>query len=128
MKLLALQNASVLSDGEYMIGSLFLKDKLLMLPVDLIEMEQIYESNMTDAQKWRVIHAEEGYVTFINVGSGKALDVTCESSLPGTNVQQYALNNSKAQKWIVLMNDNGTYTIKSAIGVKYCRNYSGELL
>lgn len=36
---------------------------------------QIYESNTTAAQKWKVTHDEKGYLTFINMGSGKALDV-----------------------------------------------------
>ena len=128
MKNLALQNASVLADGEYVIGSQLSKRQV----IDVASGSdrdganvQMYESNMTDAQKWRVIHDEEGFVTFINVGSGKALDVTCGYSIPGTNVQQYTLNESKAQKWIVLLNDDGTYTIKSAIGQGLVLNIAG---
>ena len=76
---------------------------------------QIYDFNMSVAQQYRVSYDEQGYVTFTNVGSGKVLDVKSGSAESGANVQQYASNDSRAQKWIVEQNNNGTYTISSAL-------------
>lgn len=66
---------------------------------------QLYASNGTGAQRWRVTHDEAGYVTFINVASGLALDVQWGNSAAGTPVQQYAPNGSWSQKWIVISLD-----------------------
>lgn len=38
-----------------------------------------------------------GYITFINIGSNKALDVNNSSASNGTNIRQYDYNNSYAQ-------------------------------
>lgn len=66
---------------------------------------QLYASNGTGAQRWRVTHDDAGYVTFINVASGLALDVQWGNSAAGTPVQQYAPNGSWSQKWIVISLD-----------------------
>lgn len=76
---------------------------------------QIYDSNMTAAQKFRVQYDEKGYVTFINEKSGKALDVASGNLEPGTKVQQYTSNGTLAQKWIVQKNSDGTFSILSAL-------------
>lgn len=66
---------------------------------------QLYSSNGTRAQRWRVTHDDAGYVTFINVASGLALDVQWGNSTAGTPVQQYTPNGSWSQKWIVISLD-----------------------
>ena len=66
---------------------------------------QLYASNGTGAQRWRVTHDDAGYVTFINAASGLALDVQWGNSAAGTPVQQYAPNGSWSQKWIVISLD-----------------------
>lgn len=66
---------------------------------------QLYASNGTGAQRWRVTHDDAGYVTFINVASGLALDVQWGNSAAGTPVQQYTPNGSWSQKWIVISLD-----------------------
>lgn len=76
---------------------------------------QIYASNMTDAQMWRVSYDGNNYATFTNVGSGKVLDVKSAHVANKTNVQQYASNGSYAQKWIIEDNGDGTLTIASAL-------------
>ena len=76
---------------------------------------QIYTLNRSDAQRFTVTYDDLGYATFANVNSGKVLDVKSASAVPGTNVQQYAGNDSRAQKWIVEQNDDGTYSISSAL-------------
>ncbi len=125
---LAMQNSSVLADGEYVIGS-------RLSSRQVIDVEsgsnndganvQIYETNTTKAQKWEVVHDEKGYITFINAGSGKVLDVASGYNVAGTNVQQYTSNESRAQKWIVLNNGDGTFTIKSAVGNGMVLNVTG---
>lgn len=76
---------------------------------------QIYASNGTKAQTWKVTHDAKGYVTLTCVNSGKVLDVAHGSSKSGANVQQYKANGTLAQKWIAVKNANGTYTLKSAL-------------
>ena len=44
-------------------------------------------NNGTNAQKWKVTHDSNGYVTLTSVNSGKALDVNGGVSASGTNVQ-----------------------------------------
>lgn len=114
----ASQNKDVLADGTYLINSALAKNKVLDVKSGSVANGanvQIYESNLTNAQKWEVTHDEKGYVTFTNVGSGKVLDVKSASIAPKANVQQYLLNDSLAQKWIVSENEDGTYSIESAL-------------
>lgn len=76
---------------------------------------QLYQSNDTNAQRWRVTHDSKGYVTLTNVGSGKVLDVNGASTEDGANVQQYASNGTWAQKWIAVKNADGSYTFYSGL-------------
>lgn len=76
---------------------------------------QLYQSNGTNAQRWRVTHDSKGYVTLTNVGSGKVLDVNGASTADGANVQQYASNGTWAQKWIAVKNADGSYTFYSGL-------------
>lgn len=76
---------------------------------------QLYQSNGTNAQRWRVTHDFKGYVTLTNVGSGKVLDVNGASTEDGANVQQYASNGTWAQKWIAVKNADGSYTFYSGL-------------
>lgn len=111
-------NAAVLEDGVYVIQS-GLKDELVLDVAGGSKSNtanvQLYDVNLSNAQKWQVSHDENGYVTFTNVGSGKVLDVSGGTSVAGTNVQQYASNGSKAQKWIVIEGKDGRKTIVSAL-------------
>lgn len=78
-----------------------------------------YQSNNTDAQKWKVKKDSVGYITFINVGSNKALDVYGGSVANGTNIWQYNYNDSFAQKWIAKENSDGSLTFVSALDSNY---------
>ena len=60
---------------------------------------QLYTSNDTNAQKFRVTYAGDGWYTILNDNSGKALDVKGAKNANSVNVQQYAANGTKAQKW-----------------------------
>ena len=76
---------------------------------------QIWAGNGTNAQKWKVMHDSNGYVTLTSVNSGKMLDVNGGVSANGTNVQQYDSNGTYAQKWIAVKNSDGSYTLQSAL-------------
>lgn len=76
---------------------------------------QIWAGNGTNAQKWKVTHDSNEYVTLTSVNSGKVLDVNGGSSSNGTNVQQYDSNGTYAQKWIAIKNSDGSYTFQSAL-------------
>ena len=76
---------------------------------------QIWAGNGTNAQKWKVMHDSNGYVTLTSVNSGKVLDVNGGVSASGTNVQQYDSNGTYAQKWIAVKNSDGSYTFQSAL-------------
>lgn len=76
---------------------------------------QIWAGNGTNAQKWKVTHDSNGYVTLASVNSGKVLDVNGGVSANGTNVQQYESNGTYAQKWIAVKNSDGSYTFQSAL-------------
>ena len=68
------------------------------------------------SQGWKVTHDSAGYVTFINVRSGKVLDVRGASAKPGVSIIQWTnKKNARNQKWIVAKNPDGTYTIASAL-------------
>lgn len=76
---------------------------------------QIWAGNGTNAQKWKVTHDSNGYVTLTSVNSGKVLDVNGGVSASRTNVQQYDSNGTYAQKWIAVKNSDGSYTFQSAL-------------
>ena len=76
---------------------------------------QIWVGNGTNAQKWKVTHDSNGYVTLTSMNSGKVLDVNGGVFANGTNVQQYDSNGTYAQKWIAVKNSDGSYTFQSAL-------------
>ena len=78
---------------------------------------QLYDLNGTEAQGWYVTFDEDGYVTFINVKSGKALDVNAARSENCTNIQQYTSNQTKAQKWIITGDAEHGYVLLSALDI-----------
>lgn len=107
-----------LKDGTYTFGSA--NKRSMMLDVSGGSSAnganvQLYQSNGTNAQRWRVTHDSKGYVTLTNVGSGKVLDVNGASTADGANVQQYASNGTWAQKWITIKNADGSYTFYSGL-------------
>ena len=86
---------------------------------------QIWAGNGTNAQKWKVTHDSNGYVTLTSVNSGKVLDVNGGVSANGTNVQQYGSNETYAQKWIAVKNSDGSYTFQSALAENKVLDVSG---
>lgn len=77
---------------------------------------QLYTSNKSDAQKFKVSYEKDGFYKIASVKSGKALDVKSASMANGANVQQYAWNGSDAQRWKFIDAGNGCYYIRSKLG------------
>lgn len=75
---------------------------------------QLYKTNETGAQQWKVTHDSTGYVTLTNVKSGKVIDAESSTNTNGTNIQQYTNANTYNQKWIAVKNSDGSYTFHSA--------------
>ncbi|MCI7393465.1 MAG: RICIN domain-containing protein [Erysipelatoclostridium ramosum] len=83
-----------------------------------------FQSNNTNAQKWKVKKDSVGYITFINIGSNKALDVYNGNAANGTNIWQFNYNDSYAQKWIAKKNTDGSLTFLSALNSNYVLDIS----
>lgn len=118
---LASDNREVVKDGDYAIAA---GPNLSRMVLDVVGGStssganvQIYQSNATAAQRWRVSHDDDGYLTIANVKSGKVLDVSAGSTSMGTNVQQYTAcgDANYAQKWIAVPNGDGTVRLLSAV-------------
>lgn len=121
---LAKDNRNVLADGTYTIQSSVNSRYVLDIANGSTASGanvQLYQSNDTPAQQFKVTHDSQGYVTFTNVKSGKVLDVYNGTAQNGINVRQYTSNNSRAQKWIVRKDGNG-YSIVSALNSNYVLN------
>lgn len=121
---LAAENRNVLADGTYTIQSSVNSRYILDIANGSTASGanvQLYQSNDTPAQQFKVTHDSQGYVTFTNVKSGKVLDVYNGTAKNGNNVWQFTSNNSRAQKWIVRKDGNG-YSIISALNSNYVLN------
>lgn len=121
---LAAENRNVLADGTYTIQSSVNSRYVLDIANGSTASGanvQLYQSNDTPAQQFKVTHDSQGYVTFTNVKSGKVLDVYNGTAKNGNNVWQFTSNNSHAQKWIVRKDGNG-YSIISALNSNYVLN------
>lgn len=86
---------------------------------------QIFTTNASDAQRWKVSHDVTGYVTLTSVRSGKVMDIQSGSTAVGTPIQQYSSNGSWAQKWIVKSNGDGTLNLISAVADNRVLDVSG---
>lgn len=111
--------AEKITEGEYIITSALSNSMVLDVhngSKDDRANIQIYKSNGTDAQVFKVESVADGYYKIINAQSGKVLDVKFNSYDSGTNVWQYQWNGSDAQQWKFIKNDDGTYYIQSKLG------------
>ena len=70
---------------------------------------QMYQSNGTRAQKFAPIHREDGYVTLVCQADGRCVDAQGAVAKPGTPVQLYVRNDTKAQDWLFKRKDDPKY-------------------
>lgn len=76
---------------------------------------QIYSTNGTGAQEWKIIPNGEWYY-LKNVNSGKVLDVKNGSGASGVNLQQWSTNGGAGQLFRFYENGNGRYYIMAKTG------------
>lgn len=74
---------------------------------------EIDNSSLGDNGRYNITRTSDGYYMFECVATGKYLTVECISTLSGAGICQWEYNNGDNQKWIILKNDDGTYTIVS---------------
>ena len=101
---------SLIDGGVYTIGSKAAQGRMLDIAgasVDNGANVQIYDSNESFAQRFRLSHVGGGYYTIQNAKSGKMLDVSNASQAPGTNVHQWDSNGTDAQKWKLVETGDG---------------------
>ena len=60
---------------------------------------QMYQSNGTKAQKWKMAKNADGTYTFTSAANGLCLDVADAGKKSGTSVRAYKSNKTDAQKW-----------------------------
>ncbi|KFI46056.1 Lyzozyme M1 (1,4-beta-N-acetylmuramidase), GH25 family [Bifidobacterium bohemicum] len=85
---------------------------------------QLYSNNGSGAQRWKVSHDGNGYVTISNIGSGKVLDINGAQDRAGVRMQQYSLNGTYAQKWIAVR-DGNAFKLVSALDSGLVLDISG---
>lgn len=108
-----------MEEGVYTIQTSLSKDSVLDIPGASSANGanvQIYTSNDTLAQQFKITAVRDGYYKIQNMSSGKVLDIANASRASGANVQQYSWNNSDAQLWRFLDAGNGKYFIQSKLG------------
>lgn len=59
----------------------------------------------SDFVQWFQKEASQGYVTLVNKGSGKVVDVPGASTSEGTQIAQYESNGTNAQQWDIIRVD-----------------------
>ena len=67
-------------------------------------------------QDFTVVHSSSGYYTIYDDGTGKVLDIYGGSRASGANVWKYQPNGSAAQRWTIVQEEDGSFTIISALG------------
>lgn len=124
---LASQNKNTIADGEYEICSA--KNNSYGFDVYGGSTSsganiQLYKRNGSKVQTFKIKNDSNGYVTIMNVKSGKALDLYGGTVKNSQNIWQYSSNGSRAQKWIIKKNSSG-YTIISALDPNYVIDLCG---
>lgn len=89
---------------------------------------QLYTSNGTAAQKFKIAQNSDSFYTITNVNSRHALDIANASISNCANIWQYSNNDSNAQKWIIHVNSDGSVTFISACSSKVIDIANGRLI
>ena len=120
-KLVKFEGSQKIQEGVYTVQSALNASKVL----DVLNASkanggniQIYSSNGTAAQKFKIESAGNGNYRIRNVNSGMVLDVASAGLDAGTNVQQWTWNGTLAQQWLFVDAGNGYY-IQSACNGLY---------
>lgn len=75
---------------------------------------QLYKSNLSNAQKFKVTYLNDGYYEISTViNNSYVLDISGGIYKDTTNIQLYSSNDSNAQKWIIKDTNDGYFMIYS---------------
>lgn len=125
---MAAGNRDTLSDGQYVISSA-VDQKFAMESADHSSSDganiQLGEKDNSAAQIWMVSHDEKGYVILEHAPTGKVADVKDGNPVDSSDVRQYQLDGSRAQKWIAVRNADGTVSFLSAVNPYLALDLSG---
>ena len=118
---LAAQNKDVVYAGSYLIGSTVNLDVVLDVKgaskssgANVALWTYGYAAN----QIWTIRYDKNGFATILNDNSGMALTYGATSN--GSNVSQATLTEAPNQKWVIVENADGTYSIMAAVDTRYC--------
>ena len=88
---------------------------------------QIYSTNFSNAQKFKVSYLEDGYYEILSlVDNNYSLDVSGGKFLNASNIQLYSSNKSNAQKWILKKNGESYYIL--TIDGKYALDIANGII
>ena len=65
-----------------------------------------------------VVPLGSGWYRITSAATGRALEVAGGSSKAGANVQTFARNGTKAQRWKITMDQNGAFTLTNGVSGK----------
>ena len=116
---LPMPESSEISDGTYVLQSELNNKKVIDINGGVKNAKngtniQLFESNGTEAQQWKIQANNDGTYTIINPATNKVLDVEAGSTKDGANIQLYESNGTCAQRWRIVKGEGDNYTIYSA--------------
>ncbi|MBQ9069407.1 MAG: RICIN domain-containing protein, partial [Eggerthellaceae bacterium] len=85
---------------------------------------QIWSSNASAAQRWKITRNADGTYDMESAATGKVLDVAWGRSADGANVQLYSRNSTTAQRWRITRSGSA-WVITSALSGARALDVSG---
>ena len=89
---------------------------------------QLWESNNSCAQRWKIVKVSEDIVNIMSSCSSKALDVSGANMKSGTNIDLWTMNDTNAQKWKLMPAEEvkeGLYYINSMLNTSKVIDING---
>ncbi|MGN0219108.1 MAG: RICIN domain-containing protein [Muribaculaceae bacterium] len=95
----------------------------------------LWELNRTRAQIWHMTNLPDGTVTFANMSvlpnpldqsTFHMLDLNGSGTFNGNNIHLWTYNGTRAQRWYLVRNSDGTYTIQSSVNRNYVVDNNGN--
>lgn len=96
---------------------------------------QLWELNWSGAQKWHMTNLPDGTAMFANMSvlpnpndqsTFHMLDLNGLGTFNGNNIHLWTYNGTKAQRWYLVRNSDGTYTIQSSVNRNFVVDNNGN--
>lgn len=68
---------------------------------------------------WKFLRQSDGSYKIVNFGTARCLDLAGANASNGTQIQTYADDNTAAQRWYIIKDDNSGYYLSSAVNPEY---------